>query len=203
MEVIMNFKTLNFLSIDVETGGINEKENSLLEVGMVPYINNKRGPELFIKIKYENYNITAAAQKVNGWEKVEHEKTAVCPKEAFEIMKNYLKEIMKLNGNQKIMSCGRNVDFDVRFLEAFFNTYGDEKLSDYLNAYHKFDLTPIGYFLYQVNMLDILPSSSDRICNALNIEEEVKPHSAINGARINIDVYEKILEAFKNKFDIK
>ncbi len=54
----MGFKTLNIISIDVETGGINENENSLLEIGMVPYINNKRGKELFIKIKYENYNVT-------------------------------------------------------------------------------------------------------------------------------------------------
>lgn len=199
----MGFKTLNIISIDVETGGINENENSLLEIGMVPYINNKRGKELFIKIKYENYNVTEGARKVNGFNKEEHEKMAVSPKEALDITKNYLKEIMILNNNQKLMSCGRNVDFDIRFLEKFFTNYGEEKLSDYLNIYHKFDLTPIGYFLYQVNMFDILPSSSDKMCNALNIKEEEKPHSAINGARINIDVYENILNKFNQKFETK
>jgi DNA polymerase III epsilon subunit-like protein len=199
----MKFKVLNFVSIDLETGGLNPKENSLLEVGMASFIDNKRGPELFLKIKYDNYNVTDGAKKVNGFDVIEHEKTAISPKEALIKIKSYFKELMVLNNGKKMMAAGRNVNFDISFLRQFFKDYSDDGLDYYLSSYHLFDLTPIGYFLYQVNMIDILPSSSDKICDALSISEEVKPHSAINGARINLDVYEKILQLFSDTFERK
>jgi DNA polymerase III epsilon subunit-like protein len=199
----MKFKTLNLVSIDLETGGLNPKENSLLEIGMASFIDNKRGPELFLKIKYDKYNVTEGARKVNGFDAIEHEKTAINPKEALIKIKSYFKELMILNNGKKIMAAGRNVNFDISFLRQFFKSYSDEGLDDYLFFYHLFDLTPIGYFLYQVNMIDILPSSNDKMCDALGIPEEVKPHSALNGARINLDVYERILQLFNETFERK
>jgi DNA polymerase III epsilon subunit-like protein len=170
---------------------------------MAAFINNKRGPELYLKIKHDKYNVTEGAIKVNGFDVTEHEKTAISPKDAIDKIKSYFRELMMLNGGKKMMVAGRNVNFDISFLRQFFVDYSDDGMDDYLSCYHLFDLTPIGYFLYQVNMIDILPSNSDKMCDALGIPEEVKPHSALNGARINLDVYERILQMFNEIFTKK
>jgi oligoribonuclease (3'-5' exoribonuclease) len=196
-----SIKKLNFVSVDVETGGLNENESSILDIGMASFINNERGPELGIQIKWPTYKVSDEAAKINGFDIKKHEQTAISPMESLNKIKTYALLLKKLNNGQKILPMGRNISFDKRFLLKFFKEM-NENFEDYFD-YHVLDTTGIGFFLWQIDAIDIFPSNGDKICEALNLPIEPRPHIGINGARINIDVYEKTIETFNNVYTKK
>lgn len=186
----MELKKINFVSVDVETGGIDPTINPLLEIAIVPYINGKKGKIFNEKIIVnENYNIDDDARKINGYDEKTHHLTAKPECEVLELLKEYMLELKEINDGKLLMPLGRNVDFDVNFLKYFFKKHNE--IYDNYFDYHKYDLTAVGYFLYEQGYLDILPSNGDKICDALNIEREPIPHLGINGALKNIEVYEE------------
>ncbi len=186
----MGIKKVNFVSIDVETGGIDPTVNPLLEIAIVPYIDGKTDKIFNEKIIVnDKANISEIAKKINGYEEKTHRLTAKSEIEVLDKLKEYMLQLKEINNGKLLMPLGRNVDFDVNFLKYFFKK--QKEIYDNYFDYHKYDLTAVGYFLYEQGYIDILPSSGDKICDALNIERESVPHLGINGALKNIEVYKE------------
>lgn len=185
-------KNLNLLSVDVETGGLNEKEHSLLEVGMIALINGEIGPKLDIRIKNDVYNVGEIAKSINGFVQSEHEKTALEQLEVLKRIREYALEVKQLNQGKPLMLLGRNVNFDVRFLKEFFKKHNEDFESYF--GHHFYDLTPILFYLYQVDKIDIYPKNGDEANRALGLPIEPVPHRALKGAQENIDVHLRTLQ---------
>ena len=56
---------MKLLFIDTETGGINEKENSLLSIALICWENKKILDKTEFFIKEKEYNVTEIAMKIN------------------------------------------------------------------------------------------------------------------------------------------
>ena len=86
----MELRDRNFILIDTETTGFDEKKHQILEVGILVIKDLKVIDEFEVKIKHREYTITAKAMEVNNINIVEHEKEALFEKEATERMLEFL-----------------------------------------------------------------------------------------------------------------
>ena len=115
----MELRNRNFMLVDVETTGYDEKKHQILEIGMLVIKNMEIVDKLEVKVKHKEYAITARAMEANKINIIEHNKQAIEEKEAAELILKFLND-NKAEEEEGYIVIGQNVAFDIKFLEAMF-----------------------------------------------------------------------------------
>ena len=132
---------MKYLAIDTETGSLDPKKGSLLTLYAVVLDDNFNAvAELDLKIKndkYEPYQVTGEALKINGINLAEHHAdNRNCTKGLAALQLNDMINKYSEGGNNKLVPLGHNVGFDIGFINEhlvpkdIWNRYVDYHVMD-------------------------------------------------------------------------
>lgn len=119
---------MKILYLDTETGGVDSRENSLIQIGGIIVENGVELERFNIKIKPNPNLITSIeALEVQGrtMELINQDNTFISEKEAFTKFKKILDKYVPFGVDikDKLLIVGYNVNFDVEFIDAFCKRY--------------------------------------------------------------------------------
>lgn len=114
-----------YLFMDAETGGLTP-QHSLLTVSCIAVDDKfrvipvgERTPGLYLRIRHDEYALTAGALAVNKINLVEHNEKGVPLSVAKKELCDYLKQACKTSNRKRLIPAGHNVAFDVQFIRAY------------------------------------------------------------------------------------
>lgn len=146
-----------YLFIDTETGGLTP-QHSLLTVScigvdenfnVVPVDDNQRG--LYLKIKHEEYALTAGALAVNKIDVTQHHTSGVSLQDAQIALRQFVASVLRKTGKKRLVPAGHNVGFDVQFIRANLLTNSEW---DEFFTYPALDTAAVARFLTAAGMHD-------------------------------------------------
>ena len=173
----MELRNRNFILVDTETTGFDEKKHQILEVGILVIKNMEVVAELEVKIKHREYTVTAKAMEVNKINIPEHEKEALFEKEAAERMLEFLNK--HKSEDEGYIVIGQNVAFDIKFLEEMFlRVY---KIKEYRQAisYRSLDIMQLAMIKNIEGKINLEKQDLDSILKELEIEIPENRHRAL------------------------
>lgn len=182
---------------DVETGGLNPKQHSLLTVAFVIVQNNEVVNKKEWKVKHPTYHVTTNALEVNGIHLVEHDKEAIdreqVGSEMIEFLSQYCSE------EKKGILVGQNTVFDKNFIEAFL--LGLIDLSNWAEykkiiSHRYIDLISITAFLNMAGVIETEGLKLDNVIKALNLEVKAR-HTAMDDAEVTWQGMSHMLQLVK------
>jgi DNA polymerase III alpha subunit (gram-positive type) len=137
---------MKFIAFDVESGGFDSKERSILTAYFLVFDENFNAiSELDLKIKPDGdapYRVDAGALIVNKINLIEHDKVAIITSEARAQLYNFLSANTD-NGKEKLLPVGQNVTFDMDFI--FDNLLRKNSWNKFV-SYHSLDTAGIAQF---------------------------------------------------------
>ena len=167
---------------DIETTGLDHQVNEIVEIGLV-LVSQKKPFKMIdmLSIKVAPKHLETASEyalKLNGYN-AEDWVGAVS-----------LWEAMALYGRKtkNAMFCAHNVTFDWSFIFAAFGATGVKNLMDY----HRVDLFTMAWIKLRDSGLEKF--NMNEVAKYLGIPEEPMPHSGINGAMTEYEIYKKLME---------
>lgn len=191
------------LFVDVETGGINPKEHSLLQVGLVLWKDGKIKDEEIINVKHDSYNVTSKALEINGIDLTKHQKRAVKPYVVPKKIQDFLARNFKTKDSNyrpdsrfkedKVVIGGHNTSFDAGFLKENYRThpfnYGDHF------SYREVDTSAILKYLYHSGVIDEKVKSLDDALEYFDVDiERPDEHNALNCSLATAKLYNVLIE---------
>ena len=178
-----------FVFIDTETGGTNPQKHSLLQIGLVVWdIEKGIIDQSEYYVKSEKYFVTQEAQRINKFNRIEHNRLAQDPKLVIKEMLVFLRQYF--NKNDYIPLIGHNVQFDVSFLKEFFNN-NNRSFNRYFS--HRFiDTYSVYKTLVLVGQINNNLNSSADAFKYFDIKIDNR-HSAICDCLATVKLYEKLL----------
>jgi DNA polymerase III alpha subunit (gram-positive type) len=145
-----------YFFFDTETGGLRP-EHSLLtlsgiiadkDFNIVPVEPGSSG--LYLKIKHEQYALTAGALSVNKIDLNEHHSSAMTVRDAQYVLRQFLNRARDVTGKRRLIPAGHNVAFDAQFLKAYLLT--EAEWEDFF-TYPAFDTAAIARFFNAVGFV--------------------------------------------------
>lgn len=188
----MELRNRNFVLIDTETTGYDEKKHQILEIGMLVIKNMEVVAELEVKVKHREYVLTAGAMKANSIDIVDHEKEALEEKAAAELILKFLND-NKAEEEEGYIVIGQNIGFDIKFLEAMFlRCY---LIKDYRKviSYRNLDLMQLALIKNIQGKIDLEKQDLEHILNKLNIEIPSNRHRALKDCELTYQAMIKLL----------
>lgn len=138
-----------YLFMDAETGGLTPK-HSLLTVSCIAVDDKfnivpigERNPGLYLRIRHDEYALTAGALAVNRINLVEHNETGVDLKTAHDALRDFLSRACAATNKKRLVPAGHNVSFDVQFIRA--NLLNDQEWNEFF-TYPFLDTAAIARF---------------------------------------------------------
>ena len=189
----MELRNRNFILVDTETTGFDEKKNQILEVGILVIKDLKVIDEFEIKIKHREYTITAKAMEANKIDIVAHEKEAAFEKEAAEKILEFLNK-HKAENEEGYIVIGQNVQFDIKFLEEMFlRVY---KIKEYRQAisYRSLDIMQLAMIKNIEGKISLEKQDLDSILNELGIEIPENRHRALTDCYLEFEALVALLD---------
>lgn len=189
----MELKDRNFILIDTETTGFDEKKNQILEVGILVIKDLKVVDQFEIKIKHKEYTLTTKAMQANKIDLVKHEEEAVFEKEAAENILEFLNK-HKGENDEGYIVIGQNVQFDIKFLEEMFlRAY---KIKEYRQvvSYRSLDLMQLAMIKNIEGKISLEKQDLDSILNKLVIEIPENRHRALTDCYLEFEVLRDLLD---------
>lgn len=174
----MELRNRNFILVDTETTGFDEKKNQILEVGILVIKDLNVIDEFEIRIKHKEYTMSAKAMQANKIDIIEHEKEALFEKDAAEKILEFLNKHKDENDEGYIV-IGQNVQFDIKFLEEMFlRAY---KIKEYRQAisHRSLDIMQLAMIKNIEGKISLEKQDLDSILRELNIEIPAKRHRAL------------------------
>ena len=189
----MELRNRNFILIDTETTGFDEKKHQILEIGILIIKNMEIVAELEVKVKHKEYVVTVGAMKANSIDIVEHEKEALEEKKAAELILEFLNHY-KAEEEDAYIVIGQNVGFDIKFLEAMFLRCYLIKEYRKVVSYRNLDLMQLALIKNLEGKINLEKQDLDHILNRLNIEIPANRHRALVDCKLE---YEAMIELLK------
>lgn len=188
----MELRNRNFILIDSETTGFDEKKHQLLEVGILVIKDLKVIEEFEIKLKHKEYTITTKAMEANKINILEHEKQALFENEAAEKILEFLSK-HKAENEEGYIVIGQNVQFDIKFLETMFLRVS--KIKDYrkLVSYRNLDIMQLAIIKNLEGKISLEKQDLDSILKELNIEIPKNRHRALTDCYLEYEALIKLL----------
>lgn len=144
-----------YLFMDTETGGLTP-QHSLLTVSCIvvdEQFNIVRlptdNPGLYLRIRHDEYALTAGALAVNKINLVEHNDKGVKISDATTMMLDFVSRARAVTNKKRLIPAGHNVNFDVQFIRA--NLLTDQQWNEYF-TYPFLDTAAIARFLNSAGM---------------------------------------------------
>lgn len=189
----MELRNRNFILVDTETTGFDEKKNQILEVGILVIKDLRVIDEFEVKIKHREYTVTAKALEANKIDIIEHEKEAFWEKEAAEKILEFLNS-HKSENDEGYIVIGQNVQFDIKFLEEMFlRSY---KIKEYRQAvsYRSLDLMQLAMVKNIEGKISLEKQDLDSILNELDIEIPENRHRALTDCYLEFEAMLALLD---------
>jgi DNA polymerase III epsilon subunit-like protein len=144
-----------YLFMDAETGGLTP-QHSLLTVSFIVVDERfnivplgEDNPGLYLRIRHDEYALTAGALAVNKINLVEHNEKGLPLPAAAERMRDFLRRGCAATNKKRLIPSGHNVNFDVQFVRA--NLLTDEQWNEFF-TYPFLDTAAIARFLNAAGM---------------------------------------------------
>lgn len=166
----------NYVVIDIETDGLNSKENHIIEIGAVKVVGTE--VETFHSLLEYDYELPEEITELTG---ITKDMLLSEGRDSQEVLVEFVKFI------EDFPIVGYNLNFDVEFINSYLKKYDMERLSN-----KKFDL--LSYvkkekmFLSSYKLKDVLQS--------YEIDDELK-HRALDDARLTYELSTKVNEFVK------
>lgn len=172
---MMKQKTLWF---DTETTGLDPEKNDIIQIAALVEINKEIVDKLHLKIQPVNWeNISEDALKINGCTFESLNKHTAYPEAYHEIIKFLDRYVDKFNTQDKLLSAGQNVKFDIEFLRQFFFKNGNKYFGSYFD-YHFLDLQAMTALMIRNGLLEVENFKLETVAKAVGIELDA--HDAMN-----------------------
>lgn len=182
---------MNLLFLDTETGGLNPFKNSLLQVGMVAYVDGNIIDTKEFSIKEDNYIITATSLKFNGLNLYEDiYKNGISKESAIQTIIDFTKK----NFNEKPILVGHNPSVDKYMVRELFNNVKFD-MDDYI-SHRMIDTMSLIWGLYFAGKLPKETCSSDGAFKYFNIIIE-KRHHALDDSLTTVKLFEELIKLLK------
>ena len=183
---------MRLLFIDTETGGINEKENSLLSIALICWENKKVLDKTEFFIKEKEYNVTEIAMKINQLDLEVVKKRGLEKQEVVEKINEFIK---KNFNNEKAVLCGHNINFDIRFLKELYNKVGKD-YEEFI-SYRSLDTASIFRFLSIVGKFNGAEVNSlDGAIKHFNLSFDNR-HTAMGDIEKTVEVFNNLIDVVK------
>jgi len=197
---------MNILFLDTETTGQDENKHQLIQIAAEYHVNgvcvqkfNKR----FSPLRTQNSAVNLQALKYNGMG-LKQITTLGGTEEAVAAFGDFL---LGLKSEKPIIVCGHNVDFDIRFINKMFESFGIEGLNS-LISHRKRDTASIGQFLIDRGELKLDSPTLENLAKALEVEVKLESddkldilnnryHNAAYDVAVTAAVYYKMVNLNK------
>lgn len=180
---------MKIMFLDVETGGLDEIENSLLSVGLFIWDKGNiiEGKEIFIC--KEQYNTVQAALDINKINLDELRIKGISEEKAIEEIESFC---FKYFNKEKVILGGHNVTFDIGFIKALYRRNNKDFYSRF--SYRFLDTGSILRFMHLQGKLENDIFSSDKAFEFFGITfEENKRHTALGDAEATAKLLSKLI----------
>jgi DNA polymerase III epsilon subunit-like protein len=184
--------------VDVETSGLDPKENSIISIGAINFINTNQRFYAECNI-FNGAIINIDSLKINGFEKnqIVDNKDKKSLREIIIEFSSWVK-----NQNTEKIIAGQNPAFDRDFLIHSF----EMNQLNFPFTFRTFDLNTlcINYVIQKKIDIKISTLNTNRIYNILGMPPEPNPHNALTGAIMETEAFNRLLygkniiEDFKN-----
>lgn len=187
----MELKDRDFLLLDIETTGFDDKKHQILEIGMLIIKGMKVIADVNISVKHKEYTITTSAMNANKINIIEHEKNALTEEDAGTTLLNFLKE--HKDNEKAYIAIGQNVDFDLRFIEAMFFKLGQIKEYREYISYRKLDIMQVALIKNLESKISLEKQDLDYLLTTLDIEIPKDRHRALADCYLEFEVLKRLL----------
>lgn len=140
--------------MDTETGGLDPKKHSLLQVALVVFEDGKEIDHLKVNVVHDVYHTTEKAMEINGIDLETH--VGYYPDDVAEQVISFMG---KHFGTTPAQVCGHNVTFDVGFVKELF-AYANLDY-DKVFSYRLLDTSAVARFLIFTGMVPSRGSLGD------------------------------------------
>ena len=181
------------VAVDIETGGLDERKDAILEIASVPIVESDGLLVLgetahFHVAPFEGANIEERSLEITGIKPDHPFRMAVTEKEAIEAVFGEVRRVMRTYGCSRAIMVGHNVAFDLKFLNA---AIGRSQIKR--SPFHRFsnlDTVTLGTLAYGQTVLS-------RVVQAANIDwDDTQAHSALYDATVAGQVFCKVFNSY-------
>lgn len=183
----------NLICLDVETTGVDFKENSIVSLGAIDFNSDKSFyGECCI---YDDTKITQIALEINGFTEAEiRDKTKIPAHELYYNFQEWAQSIIPEDGT-KIVLVGHNIGhFDILFLEELSKMIEHHRFPF---SYRTVDSHTLGVALFGESL------SLDGVGEKFGLLKEPKPHNALTGAKYCKEVVKMAFERIAQNISSK
>ncbi len=182
---------MNLLFLDTETGGLEPQKHSLLQVGMVAYVNGKVIDTKEFSIREENYVVTAHALKYNELDLYENVYKNGIPRN--EATQEIIRFVSK-NFTELPILVGHNPSVDKYMIRKLFS---DCNLNmDRYISHRMIDTMSLIWGLYFAGKLPKEACSSDGAFSYFRIRPQ-RRHHALSDTLATVELFEHLIELLK------
>lgn len=189
--------TAKYLALDVESGGLNHNETSVLEYYFIVLdenLNELNSLHLLTKPDDGVYKVNPDAMAVNKIDLIEHNKVAIPEREAKTKLYNFLDKVTE-GGKEKLIWVGHNVHFD---RDAVFAKLLTRNTCDKFCKYYVLDTGAIAQFL---KVCGVMPEEVGGSLTSLIEYYQVdgsNSHRAEDDIRATIEVLSEMKDSIKD-----
>lgn len=184
---------MKLLFLDTETGGIDPQKHSLLSIGMMVWENGFFCARKLINVN-DGVNVcTKEALSINKINIDEHIKNGISPKEAINEMIDFIET--EFGKGERVILCGHNIGFDIRFLKQMFKNNNCE-YGKYF-SHRSVDTHSIMLYLQICGVIREKVTSSHDALKYFGIKP-VDRHNALGDAIDTAILFDKLVEEVRH-----
>jgi ribonuclease T len=177
-----------YVSVDVETSGPIPSEYSLLSLGAT--VVGAPDRSFYLQLRPLNQNAVPAALAVSGFDLQDLAQRGEEPSAGFTRFRDWIADV---NGNRKTVFVGFNAGFDWSFVNWYFHRYLGE---------NPFGFSPHDIKAYYMGLSGSLwaQTTSSKLPTRFQPTEGVATHNALDDARVQAEMFAKLLACPRSSF---
>lgn len=168
---------------DTETTGTNPKIHGIISLAMLIEENDKIIDEGYWEMRPTGRTVDPKALEVNGYKRSEISEFPPWEQVRLEVKEFMEKYIDPRDKQSKFIACGYNVDFDISFLESWWESCNDPYLFSYIKRNIYIDPFKSLGMLQWAGKLPAFPRNNlETVCKGLDISLE-NAHNSLDDIR--------------------